>query len=137
MPVNERKRKRKKERNQLTGRFKKRYAKFVYDAWTNPETLRIVSEVAGIDLIPNMEYEIAHINISVHNGEDNKESAPVVNWHKDSYPFVCVLMLSDATDMKGGETGLRTGTGELMKIRGPQMVSFDYPTLVFFCQGDL
>lgn len=83
-----------------------------------------------------MEYEIAHINISVHNGEDNKESAPVVNWHKDSYPFVCVLMLSDATDMKGGETGLRTGTGELMKIRGPQMVSFDYsarqPTLVFF-----
>lgn len=101
----------------------------MYDAWTSPETLRIVSEVAGIALIPNMEYEIAHINVSVPCGEDSSSdnnsgsTPPVVNWHKDSYPFVCVLMLSDATEMEGGETGLRTGTGELMKIRGPQMVS--------------
>lgn len=98
----------------------------MYDAWTSPETLRIVSAVAGIDLIPNMEYEIAHINVSVPDDEDSSSGGstpPVVNWHKDSYPFVCVLMLSDATEMMGGETGLRTGTGELMKIRGPQMVS--------------
>lgn len=74
-----------------------------------------------------MEYEIGHINISIHNGEDNKGSVPVVNWHKDSYPFVCVVMLSDATEMKGGETALRTGTGEIMKVRGPQMVSSFLP----------
>lgn len=70
-----------------------------------------------------MEYEIAHINISVHSTSSSSTSTPVVNWHKDSYPFVCVLMLSDATEMTGGETGLRTGTGELLKIRGPQMAS--------------
>jgi hypothetical protein len=33
-------------------------------------------------------------------------------------------MLSDCTGMVGGETALRTGTGEIMKIRGPAMVSF-------------
>jgi hypothetical protein len=30
-------------------------------------------------------------------------------------------MLSDASQMKGGETALRTGTGDIMKVRGPQM----------------
>lgn len=109
---------------------KKRYAKFVYDAWTNPETLQIVSSVAGIALIPNMEYEIAHINISVPS--NSSSPAPVVNWHKDSYPFVCVLMLSDATSMTGGETGLRTGTGELLKIRGPQMASRPRPHYYYY-----
>jgi hypothetical protein len=32
-------------------------------------------------------------------------------------------MLSDCTNMIGGETALRTGTGEIMKVRGPAMVS--------------
>lgn len=50
--------------------------------------------------------------------EDDK---PVVGWHNDSYPFVCVLMLSDCTDMVGGETALQTGTGEVLKVRGPTM----------------
>jgi hypothetical protein len=95
----------------------------VYDAWTNPETLRILSSIAGVDLIPVFDYEIGHINISVNDNPDGKtQAAPVVGWHKDSYPFVCVLMLSDATEMKGGETALRTGSGEIMKVRGPQMV---------------
>ncbi|KAL7266915.1 hypothetical protein RUND412_010519 [Rhizina undulata] len=111
---------------QLRGMAPK-YAKFVYDAWTNPETIKAISEVAGINLIHNMEYEIGHINISVTNGgETDKEGIavkPVVHWHKDSYPFVCVLMLSDATEMKGGETALRTGSGDIMKVRGPQMGS--------------
>lgn len=31
-------------------------------------------------------------------------------------------MLSDCTGMIGGETALRTGTGEVMKVRGPAMV---------------
>lgn len=94
-----------------------------------------------------MDFEIAHINISIHSDESQEaatnadtthnnydsdygvlvcpweEDAPVVDWHTDSYPFVCVVMLSDCTKMIGGETALRTGTGEIKKIRGPGMVS--------------
>jgi hypothetical protein len=59
--------------------------------------LRIISSITGVDLVPIMDYEIGHINISVNDNPDGTtQAAPVVNWHKDSYPFVCVLMLSDA-----------------------------------------
>ncbi|KAI5783557.1 hypothetical protein EDC01DRAFT_663554 [Geopyxis carbonaria] len=107
---------------QLRGMAPK-YAKFVYDAWTHPETLRIVSKIAGVDLVPNIDYEIGHVNISVSDPGSTNSAPPVVNWHCDSYPFVCVLMLSDASSMVGGETALRTGTGEIKKVRGPQMGS--------------
>lgn len=92
-----------------------------------------------------MDFEIAHINLSVGNetqkeedlldASDNEaietdegisgclweDSKPILDWHTDSYPFVCVTMLSDCTNMIGGETALRTGDGEIMKVRGPQM----------------
>lgn len=125
----------------------RRCTPFVYDAWTNPSTLGIVSKIAGVELIPNMNFEIGHINISVKSEKDAKaelhaiererqshaddegiagcpweDDKPVVGWHTDSYPFVCVTMLSDCTDMVGGETALRTGNGDIMKVRGPQMV---------------
>lgn len=48
--------------------------------------------------------------------EDDK---PVVGWHRDSYPFVCVTMLSECKDMIGGETVCRTGLGNILKVRGP------------------
>jgi len=75
-----------------------------------------------------MDYEIGHINLSIPgdkedhkiNGEDDEEA--IVGWHRDSYPFVCVLMMSDTTGMVGGETALRTGTGDIKKVRGPQKV---------------
>ena len=118
--------------------FLGRYAKFVYEAWKHPATLAAVSKVAGIDLVPSMDLEIGHINISIKSEEKKNEELaalqqqdknlgeagkPVVDWHTDSYPFVCVLMLSDASTMIGGETALRTGSGEILKVRGPQMVS--------------
>lgn len=99
--------------------------------------LRIISSIAGIDLIPAMDFEIAHINLSVQTQDsmekelreyrevdpaDDDEGA-IVGWHTDSYPFVCVTMLSDCSQMIGGETALRTGSGEIMKVRGPGMVS--------------
>lgn len=105
-------------------------APFTCDAWNSPEVLAKISEVAGIDLIPAMDYEIAAINISV-NGQtvaikkDNApddDGLPVFAWHHDSYPFVCVAMLSDCTGMTGGETALKTASGEIMKVRGPAMV---------------
>ncbi|CAL8577011.1 hypothetical protein XPA_002869 [Xanthoria parietina] len=104
---------------------------------------------AGIKLTRKftlVDFEIAHINISVKSDEQKKEEMaafvekqafdedegiagcpfelpdkPIVDWHTDSYPFVCVTMLSDCESMIGGETALRTGTGEIVKVRGPQM----------------
>ena len=116
-----------------------RYAPFIYDAWHSPQVLDIVSKIAGIELVPAMDFEIGHINISVstkeeqnaalqliHEGgmNDKDDDTPVVGWHRDSYPFVCVLMLSDCKNMVGGETALKTGSGKIMKVRGPGMVSY-------------
>lgn len=129
---------------QLRG-FAAKYAPFVYDTWKHPETLAIISKIAGVDLVTEMDFEIAHINISVKSEEQKKEEVqalsekqafdedegvagcpwedekPIVHWHTDAYPFVCVTMLSDCTNMLGGETALRTGNGEIVKVRGPAM----------------
>lgn len=112
----------------------------MYDAWKNPETLAIISKIAGVDLVPAMDFEIGHVNLSVTSEEEKaralayvkeqaaagvnwEDESPIVDWHTDSYPFVCVTMLSDCTDMVGGETALRKGDGEVAKVRGPQRVS--------------
>lgn len=125
----------------------RRYAPFSYDAWNHPATLAIISKIAGVELVPEMDFEVGHINFSVKSDKDTQkereeiesqkrlfeedegiagcpweDDKPVVGWHTDSYPFVCVLMLSDCTDMVGGETALCTGTGDILKVRGPQMV---------------
>jgi hypothetical protein len=118
----------------------------VYDVWRNPEVLSIVSKIAGVELVPVMDLEIAHMNISIKSKEEQEavnqalqekehrdadegvsgcpfeDDTPIVDWHTDSYPFVCVTMLSDCTNMIGGETALRMGDGEVMKVRGPGMV---------------
>ncbi|KAL1987666.1 hypothetical protein VTN96DRAFT_2907 [Rasamsonia emersonii] len=119
---------------QLRG-FAREYAPFVYDAWKSPEVLSIISKIAGVDLVPAMDWEIGHVNISVKSeeqkqkdlelikarGDAEDDDSPIVDWHTDSYPFVCVTMLSDCTDMVGGETALRKANGEVVKVRGPQM----------------
>jgi hypothetical protein len=53
----------------------------------------------------------------------NEDIQNVTSWHNDSYPWVCVVMLSDPTGMKGGETALKKGDGSLLKVRGPSMGS--------------
>ncbi|KAI0190453.1 hypothetical protein EV127DRAFT_495151 [Xylaria flabelliformis] len=108
-------------------------APFTYDAWYCPELIANISSVAGMDLVPSMDFEVANINISINNNEGNTPS-PVtedkgdkldefstVHWHYDSYPFVCVVMLSDCTGMVGGETALRIPGGRIEKVRGPAM----------------
>ncbi|KAK2753592.1 hypothetical protein FQN54_007369 [Arachnomyces sp. PD_36] len=113
---------------QLRG-FAPKHAPFIYDAWKSPETLAIISEIAGIELVPAMDWEIGHVNISVQperqKNNNNADAKPIVDWHTDSYPFVVVTMLSDCSTMVGGETALRKGDGEVMKVRGPQMVSIE------------
>jgi len=178
------------------------FAPFIESMWTHPETLRAMSEAAGIELVPIMPYELGHVNVQLTFGPDtlsklgreplhaeapvNKmesivpvlipgannlpplvpstesdtesegddaelrspvvstnpqtipdpavadpatiedaapepDAKPVVGWHRDSYPWVCVVMLSDATTMQGGETALACADGTVKKVRGPQM----------------
>lgn len=131
-------------KSQLRG-YAPKYASFAYEAWNHPATLEIISKIAGVDLVPVVDYEIGHINLSVKSKEQTKEeeqiikavkerrasldslddNKPIVGWHRDSYPFVCVLMLSDCTNMVGGETALLSDDGsKVVRVRGPQMVSF-------------
>ena len=97
-------------------------------------TLSIVSKVAGIELVPAMDFEIGHINLSFpgqspapvpkdSDSDSDSDEQFSVDWHRDSYPFVCVVMLSDCSKMLGGETAIKTGAGEVVKVRGPQMGS--------------
>ena len=134
----------------------RRAAPFIYDTWKNPEVLSIVSKVAGIELVPVMDFEIAHVNLAISTEDETAEESktlvdrkftaddekteispsdddkPLVGWHTDSYPFVCVTMLSDCTTMVGGETALHTGDGTILKVRGPAMVSFQHEVLTVY-----
>ncbi|KAM0716037.1 hypothetical protein Q7P37_008551 [Cladosporium fusiforme] len=131
-----------------------RYAPFVHAFWNSPEVLQIVSENAGVDLVPALDYETAHTNVQLgpggleevrrtpveppvatpeaiarlEQGEEKPDQVtdqekPIIEWHKDSHPFVCVVMLSDAQYMQGGETELLRGDGKTLKVKAPQMGS--------------
>lgn len=111
---------------------------FIYAAWTHPKTVELISTMAGVELEVIMDYEIAQVNIGYTrpevvdqeriakrertlSGLDNGDDIPaIVGWHYDSYPFVCVLMLSDTTNMIGGETYLRMGDSKIARVSGPQ-----------------
>ncbi|KAJ5380063.1 uncharacterized protein N7496_002491 [Penicillium cataractarum] len=110
-------------KNMIRGMGRAR-APFSYDAWTSPELLAYVSQVAGIDLTWCFDYEIGNINISVEDDEKqtSKDQDPTAfAWHYDSFPIVCVTMISDCEGMTGGETAMRMPSGEIKKIRGPTM----------------
>ncbi|KAF7554889.1 hypothetical protein G7Z17_g2627 [Cylindrodendrum hubeiense] len=131
-----------------------KYTPFIQSFWNSPEVLAIVSNIAGVDLVPAMNYEICHTNIQLGSdglegvratpvvppiattepaatsessqGPANEKTSydnPIVNWHKDSHPFVIVVMLSDARSMEGGETVLMGGDGKTLSVRAPQMGS--------------
>lgn len=120
---------------------------FVHLAWTHPKTLELISHIAGVELEVVMDYEIAHVNMAMEDKSavdgdksireaqararqglsDGSDIPAIVGWHNDSYPFVCVLMLSDTTDMIGGETSLRMGGADdgtpkkVCSVPGPQL----------------
>lgn len=130
-----------------------RYAKFIHNFWNSLEVLKIISTIAGVDLVPAMDYETCHTNVQLgpegvdgvwktpveppiatkeaveqFEKEKNKtravtdQSKPIIEWHKDSHPWVCVVMLSDARYMTGGETEMLKGDGTTLKAKAPQMV---------------
>ncbi|KAI5456600.1 hypothetical protein BGZ63DRAFT_366747 [Mariannaea sp. PMI_226] len=105
-------------------------APFTYDAWKSPEVLARVSEIAGIELTPALDFDIANVNISINDQDeksvqnwraDDDDESSAVAWHYDSYPFVVVTMLSNCDGMVGGETALRLADGSIRKVRGPNM----------------
>ncbi|KAL4969852.1 uncharacterized protein BDV14DRAFT_209024 [Aspergillus stella-maris] len=125
-----------------------RRAPFTYSVFKSPDALSRISEVAGVDLIPAWDYEIANVNIAVQddpvdadmtqlddsltkdnaNGETSvftrpttEDNTPAFAWHYDSFPFVCVTMLSDCAGMVGGETAIKLPCGKTKKVRGPAM----------------
>ncbi|KAF3796957.1 hypothetical protein GCG54_00005372 [Colletotrichum gloeosporioides] len=105
-------------------------APFIYDAWKSPEVLAKISEIAGVELIPAVDVDIGNVNVSINDENENSvqnwrssddDTLSAVAWHYDSYPFVVVTMLSDCSDMVGGETALRLQDGTIKKVRGPAM----------------
>ncbi|KAH8807376.1 hypothetical protein F5884DRAFT_880389 [Xylogone sp. PMI_703] len=123
------------------------YSKFINDFWTHPETLRIVSEAAGLPLSIVMRTEIGHTNVQCQGSTisemvaelraepdttkveltdeerayDPLKANSIIPWHYDSYPYVCVLMLSDTEGMVGGETYIKDGDGMPIKVEGPAL----------------
>ncbi len=125
-------------------------APFAYAMWRSDEVLRACSDAAGTELDIIMDYEIGQLNVQLPKAADRRahitENLPpavppkpatdeldepqdegddlkdlVSAWHHDSYPWVCVLMLSDPVGMSGGETALRRGDGGILKMRQPGM----------------
>ncbi|KAK0537692.1 hypothetical protein OC835_001664 [Tilletia horrida] len=126
-------------------------ARVVYDFWTAPETLAMVSKAAGCEVMPVFDLELGHVNIQVPSGMSREAYSAtltddpfasstavqgkaeaqadevvdlnnlVVDWHKDAYPIVCVLMLSDVSSMRGGETAIKRGDGSIIKALGPEI----------------
>jgi hypothetical protein len=121
---------------------------FVDSVWRNKAVLDACSKAAGVELSVVYDYEIGHVNVQFDAvadkqsltdvlpsamppalddrpaavksaAEEDAELNAIRNWHTDSYPWVCVVMLSDPTNMAGGETGLRKGDGSTLKVRGP------------------
>lgn len=78
------------------------------------DVLALLSKIAGDDLSPHsMAMNISHLNI----GEVNT-GKPVDKWHIDSVDYVLVLIISDTSDMEGGDLQvlqLRDATGSTFK----------------------
>ncbi|KAL8290023.1 hypothetical protein RQP46_002962 [Phenoliferia psychrophenolica] len=87
---------------------------------------------AGVKLSPLVPQALVTPSVTVSDlakyqalsdAEDGNGADNVVVWHYDSYPFVAVLMLSDVSQMIGGETALQCGDGSIRKARGPSVGS--------------
>ncbi len=86
--------------------------------WRSDEIKTILSDAFGYLIEPHpMNYELAHINLQP---KDLGHGKPVDDWHRDSYPLVCIVMLSDAESMEGGELVIKDGLGQEIALRFPK-----------------
>ncbi|KAK5030126.1 hypothetical protein LTR13_008439 [Exophiala sideris] len=133
----------------LTLRNAASFSSFISDFWSHPKTTQLLSEAADVPLKIVMSTEIGHTNIQTKGGSvsemvsqlnvepqttkvpltdedrayDPLKGSSIIPWHYDSYPYVCVLMLSDTEGMLGGETYIKTGDGVSLKVEGPKLGS--------------
>lgn len=116
-------------------------SQFARDFAYSPEVLDWLSHMSGTPMHPHdMPMNIAHVNVGQIGNERN-----VDEWHLDSVPYVMVVLLSDATEMQGGElqvARLRDPHEALEKIRtgriDPSMidtVNYPGPGYAIFMQG--
>lgn len=80
-------------------------SKFIRDFNESPDVLRLLSAFAGQRLLPHyLTMNYSHTNIGKTAAVAGvKNDVPVDKWHTDSVPFVLIIILSDLTDMVGGE----------------------------------
>ncbi|CUM66620.1 uncharacterized protein PRCAT00004291001 [Priceomyces carsonii] len=115
---------------------------FTKEAMSHPKTLEIFSTLAGMNLAIPHVFGRGHINASLadRRGDQNAESIvdshlvellakqdedkehipSSVHWHYDSVPMVCVLMLEAPENMIGGETCIKKGNEDVVRIKGPR-----------------
>ena len=74
-------------------------SKFIRDLGYSPAVLRHLSQCAGVQVTPHGMCS----NLSQTNFGEIGTGVKVDQWHLDSVPYVMVLLMSDATDMVGGE----------------------------------
>lgn len=73
--------------------------------WFGCEDLeRVVSEIAGVELIAHLEQDYAHVNLQAapKDGEEDTRTA-VDDWHYDYVPFVFITMISKTPGAEGGK----------------------------------
>ncbi|ODV62567.1 uncharacterized protein ASCRUDRAFT_74921 [Ascoidea rubescens DSM 1968] len=108
---------------------------FTAKALTHEKTMEVLNKYAGLELQVMMPFELGSINFGIkpyERVEDEKKNKEIYlaknakafdkdadfvrGWHHDSNSFSFILMMSDTKDMIGGETALKTGNGEILKI---------------------
>ncbi|KAF5536419.1 hypothetical protein FNAPI_11761 [Fusarium napiforme] len=123
-------------------------ASFIKQAWYHPATQAAIDQAFGTGLKPLERHcDIGYVNVQLGEGgkagvynyneipakplppteaatsipKSQWDDVAIDAWHKDQVPVVCVVMLSDISNMEGGETAIRTGAGNLIKARGANL----------------
>ncbi|KAF4987818.1 hypothetical protein FGRMN_10134 [Fusarium graminum] len=123
-------------------------ASFIKQAWYHPATQAAIDQAFGTALKPLERHcDIGYVNVQLGEGgsagvynytetpakpqpssktetsipKSQWDDVPIDAWHKDQVPVVCVMMLSDISNMEGGETAIRTGNGKMVKARGANL----------------
>lgn len=79
-------------------------SEFMKDLVFSPKIIELISNIAQERLAPhNIYMNIAHTNLGEVGVKHEGKVKKVEEWHTDSVDYVMVIILSDTTDMEGGE----------------------------------
>ncbi|KAL4935228.1 hypothetical protein BDV06DRAFT_234527 [Aspergillus oleicola] len=82
-----------------------RYAPFICQFWHSPEVLKTISDIAGVELVPALDFETSHTNVQLGpDGVDGVRARPIE-------PPIATL------------EAIRKSDGSTLKVRAPQMGS--------------